>query len=66
MKRYTIWCAATHGHQPMERDNGEMVTYDDAIALARRVAVFAWLRSNGKRPQAEDIDAIIAEASRNE
>lgn len=64
MKRYHPTYASSY--EPMyEEDDGEYVTYDDAIALARRVSVFAWMRGNGKGPQAEDIDAIIAEAEKS-
>lgn len=33
-KRYSLWCAATHGHGMMESLTGGYVTYDDYVRLA--------------------------------
>ncbi len=44
-KRFTMWCAASHGHAPMEHAAGEFVLYSAlAAALARYDAVKPFLR----------------------
>lgn len=40
MKRYLNWCAATHKHDMLEKENGPWIKYDDvadALALLREL-----------------------------
>lgn len=35
--RFSLWCAATHGHDLVESVNGELVTHADYEELLRRL-----------------------------
>ena len=37
VKRYVYWCRATHGHAPLEQDDGEFVLYEDYERLTEGI-----------------------------
>lgn len=37
IQRYTPWCRATHGHEPMKYEAGEFVLYSDYLSLVSKL-----------------------------